>query len=449
MRWLAFGVLGYLWWALHTASTDTIILGDVAFRVDGISRLLIAAVLTVVSAAAIFALTEMRGVDGEEKYYAALIMMTGSMLGLACSADLFNLWVWFELLTISSYVLVMFRRGRSLEAGMKYLVQSVTGSVLILLGVALTLMQSGTLSLEYIVKTTNENRLLLAAGALFVTGFGVKIAIFPLHTWLPDAHSQAPSSISAVLSGVVIEVALITLVRVLAALSGVTASWGVLLLGFGALNMLGGNLLALRQTQIKRMLAYSSIAQVGYMLLGFGTAIAAGQASGAQAAFFHLFSHGLAKALAFLAVGALLYALGRHRLTISELSGACRRYPLASFVLSLALLSLAGLPPLAGFMSKWQIFAAGFGARDTLINLLVICGALTSVLSLAYYLPLINMMYRQDMSAGILDGRPLSFAMKVSLVLLAIAIVAFGFFPHLIDGLSGPAGNTLLALFGG
>jgi formate hydrogenlyase subunit 3/multisubunit Na+/H+ antiporter MnhD subunit len=249
---------------------------------------------------------------GEEKYYAMLLAMMGVMIGLGCAGDLFNLWVWFEAMAVSSYLLVAFYREQSasLEAGMKYLVQSALGSVLVLLGIALVLAQTGTLNLDKIrLATQVGSPAMLAAGALFVIGFGVKIAMVPMHTWLPDAHSQAPSGISAMLSGVVIEAGLVALLRSLMPLAGVTPSWGILLMGFGALNMLYGNLLALRQEQVKRLLAFSSLSHVGYMLLGLGIALHVGQAAGAQGAFFHLFNHGLMKGLAFLAAGALLYVL--------------------------------------------------------------------------------------------------------------------------------------------
>lgn len=296
--------------------------------------------------------------------------------------------------------------------------------------------------------------MLLAAGALFTIGFGVKIALVPLHTWLPDAHSQAPSAISAMLSGVVIETGLIALLRALAALAGIAVSWGVLLMGFGALNMLVGNLLALRQTQVKRLLAYSSISQVGYMLLGLGIGIYAGQSAGVQGGLFHLLNHGLMKGLAFLAAGALLYALytavGQHgTLTIYDLSGAAHRYPLEALALSLAVLALAGLPPLAGFMSKWQILAAGFATHDLLIAGLVVFAALNSVLSLAYYAPLVNAVYRQQPSAAVQRGRPLPIAMKAPLILLGLAVVAIGLWPALLNWLTEPAAAAVLSALGG
>jgi formate hydrogenlyase subunit 3/multisubunit Na+/H+ antiporter MnhD subunit len=275
-----------------------------------------------------------------------------------------------------------------------------------------------------------------------------------MHTWLPDAHSQAPSGISAMLSGVVIEAGLVALLRALSALAGVSGSWGALLMGFGALNMLAGNLLALRQTQVKRLLAYSSLSHVGYMLLGLGIAVYAGQLAGAQGGAFHLLNPGLMKGLAFLSAGALLYvlhtALGDHSLlTIADLSGAARRYPLAALALSIAVLGLAGLPPLAGFMSKWQIFVAGFETRDALIEALVIFAALNSILSLGYYAPLVNAVYRQQPSDAVKRGRSLPALMSAPLAAMAAAVVVIGVWPGVMQWLTEPAGRALLSAFGG
>jgi NADH:ubiquinone oxidoreductase subunit 2 (subunit N) len=218
--------------------------------------------------------------------------------------------------------------------------------------------------------------------------------------------------------------------------------------------MLLGNLLALRQTQVKRMLAFSSIAHVGYMLAGLGIGISFLQADGAQGAFFHLLTHGLMKGLAFLAVGALLYALylarGKHEpLTVSDLNGAAQRYPLVVLTLSIALLGLAGLPPLAGFMSKWQMVAAGFETRDLLCILLVLFMAVNSVLSLGYYAPLVSRMYRREPSEAVLAGMAVPRSMKVVLLLLGLAVVALGVAPMLANWITVPAGESLLALFGG
>jgi formate hydrogenlyase subunit 3/multisubunit Na+/H+ antiporter MnhD subunit len=225
--WLPFLVSArdFLWLGTRKFNVATIWLS-----VDGISLLMAGCILLLGTLVVLFSGSYMMEEVGEEKYYAMLLAMIGLMIGLVTASDLFNVWVWFEGMAISSYLLVAFYREQpaSLEAGMKYLVQSATGSVLVLAGVAIVLAQTGSLGFDDIVTAITRpevNRLaLLAAGALFFIGFGVKVALVPLHTWLPDAHSQAPSGISAMLSGVVIEIGLIAMLRALAVLTGFALS---------------------------------------------------------------------------------------------------------------------------------------------------------------------------------------------------------------------------------
>ncbi len=464
-RWAAFIAIGLMWIPFVIAAQQvgtgsiSVVIGGMTLRMDGISLVLAAIALSLGTLVVLYSNRYIEHEENEDKYYPMLVALVGVMIGLGCATDLFNLWVWFEAMAISSYLLVAFYRDQpaSLEAGVKYLVQSAVGSVLVLLGMALVLALTGTMNLAEIREAAGraDPLPLLAAGALFVIGFGVKAALVPMHTWLPDAHSQAPSGISAMLSGVVIEAGLIALLRAIASLAGVTLSWGVLLMAFGALNMLAGNLLALRQKHVKRLLAFSSLSHMGYMLLGLGIAIYVGQSAAASGSFFHLINHGLMKGLAFLAAGSLLYALfiktGDHHspLTISDLGGAARKYPIVAFTLSIAVLGLGGLPPFAGFMSKWQIFAAGFETQNVAIDLLVIFAALNSILSLAYYAPLVNAVYRQEPSEAVTRGQAMSWTMSLPLILLAVAIVILGIWPSLLTWMTGPAGTALVKAFGG
>ena len=452
----------------QVSGPSTVMVEAIPLRFDGISMIVAVLALGLGGLVALYSVAYMRGEPGAEKYSAMLVTLVGVMVGLGCAADLFNLWVWFEAMAVSSYLLVAFYRAQpaSLEAGVKYVFQSAAGSVLVLIGIALVLMQTGEISLADIKFKATREPVLLAAGALFVIGFGVKAALIPLHTWLPDAHTQAPSGISAMLSGVVIEAGLIAMLRVLAPLTGVSgqgypaSTWGVILIAAGAANMLVGNLMALRQVQVKRLLAFSSVSQVGYILFGLGIAVYAGQAAGAQGGMFHILNHGVMKGLAFLAIGALMYAISQARLEtndgsaghspllITDLAGAAQRYPLAALALSLAVLGLAGLPPLAGFMSKWQIFVAGFELHNLFFGLLVIFAALNSVLSLAYYAPLVNSVYKKKMSSQMQTAGALSWTISLPLILLGLAVILFGFWPNIVQWLTSAAGNTLLHSFG-
>lgn len=470
-RWLALIALGLTWIPLINAGQVLWqngqlrgFVGGIPVNIDGISLLLAGTALTLGMLVIIFSMTYMAGEEGEEKYYALLPLMVGTIIGLGCANDLFNLWVWFEAMAVSTYLLVAFyahERG-ALEAGVKYLVQSAVGSVFVLVAIAIIFSQARTLRLDSIASSYTEinggsaslNSIILAAGALFLIGFGVKTAMVPMHTWLPDAHSQAPSGVSAMLSGVVIEAGLVAMLRSLGNMPGGMPAWGGILIGFGALNMLFGNLMALRQKQVKRLLAYSSLSHIGYMLLGFGAAAVFHNVDAAAGGFFHLMTHALMKGLAFLAAGVLLYGLHISRgdhvpLTVDDLNGAAQRYPLAAFALSVAVLALGGLPPLAGFMSKWQIFAGAAETRNLAVIGLVVFAALNSVLSLGYYAPLVNRMYRCNPSKSVLMGKSASALMGVPLVLLIAAIVVLGFSPALVQGITSTAANSMVAMFGG
>jgi proton-translocating NADH-quinone oxidoreductase chain N len=462
-RWLTFVVLLLAWVPLFFTGRGVLNgqavdfqLGGIGLEMDGVGLLLAVTVLMLVTLVSLYSIHYIADEENEEKYYAMLLAMAAAMIGLGCARDLFNLWVWFEAMALTSYMLVAFyhhRRG-SLEAGVKYIVQSAIGSLLVLFAIAIVFAQTGTLDLIALRPALKGSGMIsLAAGGLFIIGFGVKAALVPMHTWLPDAHSQAPSGVSALLSGVVIECGLVALLRAIGALQEVSAAWGAILLAFGVLNMLVGNLMALRQTEIKRLLAYSSVAQVGYMLVGFGIAIAYGLMDGAAGGFFHIFNHAVLKGLAFLAAGVLLYGIhisrGDHGpLVLDDLNGAAGRYPLSALALSIAVLGLGGLPPLSGFMSKWQILVSGAEVRSTPLLWLVLFAGLNSVLSLAYYAPLVNRLYRREPSEAVAAGKPVAAIFAFPLLVLVLLAILPGFWPGLLTWLTGPAAASLLSSFG-
>ena len=462
-RWLAVAALILAWvplffagWGFLHGQLVSLQLGKVAIELDGIGLFQAVTVMMLVTIVGVYSMEYMHGEENEEKYYAMLLALAAVMIGLGCARDLFNLWVWFEAMSVTSYLLVAFyyKQKGSLESGVKYLVQSAVGSLMVLFAIAIVFTLTGTLDLTALRPALKGTGLIsAAAGGLFLIGFGVKTALVPMHTWLPDAHSQAPSGVSALLSGVVIECGLIAMLRAVGALQEVSAAWGAILLMFGILNMVVGNLMALRQTEVKRLLAYSSVAQVGYMLIGFGIAAAYGLANGAAGGFFHIFNHAVLKGLAFLAAGALLYAIhisrGDHGpLVLDDLNGASKRYPLSALALSIAVLGLGGLPPLSGFVSKWQIFVAGAEVRSTPLLWLVIFAGINSVLSLAYYAPLVNRLYRREPSEAVIAGKPIAAIYALPLLVLTVLAILPGIWPSLLSWLTDPAAASLLRGFG-
>lgn len=448
-------IAAWILWGITVSSgaTDWQI-GQIAYVADGVTFAAGTLVLLLGTFVVIYADHEASTNDRADIYYTLLLALVAFMIAVTHAADLFNLWLWFECMAVAAYVLVAFHNQErdALEATMKYFVQSVAGSTLILAGIALLLAETGSVSLAVIRDEASTTTPYLMAGALFVVGFGMKAALVPLHTWLPDAHSQAPASISAMLSGVVIATGLIALLRAIAPLNDANG-FGLLLMGIAALNIVIGNLLALRQTQVKRLLAYSSVAHMGYIVLAIGIGLYAGQQTAIEGGLFHIISHGLMKGLAFLASGALLYNLyrvhDRHgTLTIDDLSGAARRYPMASMALAVALFGLGGLPPMVGFMSKWQIFAGGIAAHDTAITILLVIAGLGSIVSLAYYVPVVNSLYRQQMSPVVEQGGASGPIVNRTIGVLAFVIVITGLLPGLLDWLVQTAGTALAASFG-
>ena len=448
---------------LYSAAQEFLVKGalsvslySIELKFDGISLLMAAATLVLGILVILFSHKYMAGDEGEEKFYALLIAMIGSIIGLGLANDLFNLWVWFETMAVTSYMLVAFYKNQagSLEAGVKYLVQSAVGSTFVLLGIGLVFMETGTLNISEIAATVQgSSTLLIAAGGLFLIGFGVKSALVPMHTWLPDAHSQAPSGISAMLSGVVIEAGTVALLRSISCLNSVSGSWGTILIVIGAINMLVGNLMALRQKQVKRLLAYSSISHIGYIVFGLGIAVEFNIINAAAGSFFHLLVHVLMKGLAFLAAGTLLYALhlanrSHDPLTLDDLNGVSKRYPLTAFAFSVAVLSLGALPPLAGFMSKWQIVLGAIETHDMNVLLLTIFMGLNSVLSLGYYAPMVNRIYRQKTAAIVETGKPIPASMTIPLIVLTLSIALLGVWPSLVSFITNSAASSLLTIFG-
>jgi multicomponent Na+:H+ antiporter subunit D len=428
---------------------------QITLRMDAIGLLLAAVTLVLGTLVVVFSWSYMAEETGEGKFYALLLAMIGSIIGLGCAQDLFNLWVWFEGMSLAAVILVTFhhKQAGALEAGFKYLLQSVAGSVLIVLGISLVLAQEGTLDMAALSAVVPEvNSGMLAAGTLFIAGFGVKAALVPMYTWLPDAHSQAPSGVSAMLSGVVIEAGLIAMLRALMPLAGFSHAWGPILLGFAALNMLVGNMMALRQTQIKRLLAYSSAAQMGYILFGVGLTMTFGQPDGAMGGFFHIINHAFMKGAAFLSAGALLFVLHMAKsnhdpLVLDDLNGAAKRYPMIAFAFSVALLGLGAMPPLAGFMSEWQIFLAGAKTTSPLMLGLVIFTALNSLLSLGYYAPMVNRLYRKQAAKIVTAGDRVPLGITIPVIILMLGVILLGVFPDLVTWLTGPAAELLTAAF--
>ncbi len=333
---------------------------------------------------------------GPWRFYSLFFLLLGSMNGILLTGDLFNLFVFYEIFSVAAYLLVAFSMSwQALEAGLKYLVLGTIGALFILLGTAFTFMATGILNMallsEALVSVPKET--LTAISACLVLGLTIKTGAFPVHFWLPDAHSSAQTAISALLSGVLVKVSIYALMRVCYLFFlGTNGTVFLAITVIGSLSVLGGHLMALRQDDIKRLLAYSTVAQIGYILIGVGCASAAG----AAAAVFHAFNHMLMKTGLFITAGSLAEEKGTRE--ICGLTGLWKSRP--AWVAAFAVLSAAivGIPPLNGFMSKWFIILSS-AETGTVIPALVIAAG--TVISAAYYIRVLStFMSPGEMSSG-------------------------------------------------
>jgi len=374
-----------------------------------------------------------------EKYHMLYLLLLTGATGVVLTGDIFNLFVFFEILCISSYALVAYLRDKAgIESAVKYLIQGAVGSSLLLIGIGLLYGQFGTLNMADIAeKIASASPIsLFVPMVLLITGLGVEAAIFPLNAWLPDAHSSAPSSISAVLSGIAIEVGLYAVVRVIFTIFGASSILLFLAL-LGILTLLVGEMCAFSQNNIKRILAYSSIGQIGLILFALAIATSYGVTGG----LFQMVSHTLSKALLFLAAGYMIYRAGS--LDISALEGMGRKMPLTCLAFTIGAFSLVGLPPFIGFPSKFLIVRAALATKETIFCVLIGLALLGTVIEGAYFFRVVQVLYFKGEKPN--PGRKEApIIALVPMIILAVLIIVIGVYPRLITGVLNSAASELL-----
>ncbi|MGK0467278.1 complex I subunit 5 family protein [Clostridium sp.] len=335
-------------------------------------------------------------------YYLLINILIGSLLGVVYSNDLFNCFVFIEVGTLASCGTIIVKdKKENIRATLKYLIMSCLGSGLVLMGIAYLYSMTGYLNINYIheelIKSyLNYPNAVLISIVLFIIGLGVKSAMFPLHNWLPDAHSNAPSSSSAILSSLVLKAFVLLLIKILYRLYGmeILHHYSVLniILILGSLGMIMGSVFAIFQKNVKRVIAYSTVAQMGYIFLGVGL----GTDIGVSVAIFHIIGHALTKSALFLLVGAMIEQTG-HK-TLEHLKGIGREMPLTLGLFSLAALSMIGIPMLPGFISKWYLSLATIAAGETILIAVIL---ISSLLNAVYYAPIvINGFFGEDNMEG-------------------------------------------------
>lgn len=360
------------------------------------------------------------------EYYLLILLATLGMMLMASGNELIVVFLGLELMSLSLYVLAGYfqRSMASSEAGMKYLLLGAFASGFFLYGIALIYGGAGTTSIPKIATAITENArspLLLSGMFLLVVGFGFKVALVPFHQWAPDVYEGAPTSIAAFISAGPKAAGFAAFLRIfLEALQNLQSEWIVVVTILAALTMTVGNLVAIAQRNIKRMLAYSSIAHAGYVLVG----LAAANKDGISSAMFYLLVYCIMNIGAF---GAVILARTEdgESLMISDYAGLGFKKPLLALFMTLMLLSLAGFPPTAGFVGKFCIFRSAVESGQIW---LVIIGAINTAISAFYYLRVVVAMYMREPEAE-LDFQPYPRLLIVALTLAAIGVVLIGILP--------------------
>jgi multicomponent Na+:H+ antiporter subunit D len=421
---------------------------------DGFNALVICIINSIGLMAVLYSISYVKRYTGENYFYALFCLMIGGMNGVVLSGDLFNIFVFLEISVISSYALVAFGVEKNeLEASFKYQVLGGLASFLILFGIGFIYWKTKTLNIADIkeaFKSGYDKPYYLFVELLILSGFGLKAAVIPFHAWLPDAHSSAPSPISAMLSGVFIKaVGIYVIIRLFFNMFEITEGMAVLITTLGTLSMVVGVFLAIGQWDIKRLLAYHSISQMGYVILSVGIGmilisrgvkheIAVLAISGG---IFHLINHAAFKGLLFLNAGAIEYTTGTRDL--KEMGGLAKSMPATSATSFVASMSISGVPPFNGFFSKLIIIIAAIMARFYLLAALAV---IVSIVTLASFLKFQRYAFYNKSDENIeRKYREVPFPMVFSMVAMSVLCLLLSLlaFPAVREAVLTPAVDIL------
>jgi formate hydrogenlyase subunit 3/multisubunit Na+/H+ antiporter MnhD subunit len=398
----------------------------------------------------VYSIGYMARAEWTNRYYFFVFLMIGSLVGLATASDLGNFYTFWELMTWTSYFLVIHEQTqKSLKAGFIYFMMCASGAYIMHFGILLTHHTVGSFEFAVIAEKVGTIAPMtgLIIAACFFVGFAVKAGLVPVHAWLPIAHPAAPSSISGPLSGILTKAGVFGIVKVLYLVFGVAAlnrfaSFGVtfttVIIALGVITLLYGEIRALYEVELKRMLAYSTLAQVGEVaaILGIGTALAT------DASLLHVTNHAVMKTLLFFAAGAFIMQSGKK--VIADMAGLGRVMPITAGCYALATVAIMGLPPFSGFVSKFlMIYAAAEAGRYEVASALLVGG----IIGIIYYVRVLSFLFFKPYE-GSKDVKEAPVTMLVAIGVLAAAIVFGGVLPNLQLDLVGKVGAAIAARSG-
>jgi len=402
---------------IHSAFLPQMVTFGLRLQVDGLSIVIALVGFLLWLAVSIYSITYIK--TDLVRYYSLLLIVLGAIQGTVLAKDLISFYVFLEMTTVATYLLIIHKRSvDALKAGYKYILMTLISAFLIFLSIILVYVDTG--SYEVIVVTKSGG---IIAPVLFLLGCFVKAGVVPLHTWLPDAHPAAPSPVSAFLSGMMIKIGAYGIIRFIFPILNFDLSatnFGELLssliMSIGITSMLIGVLLALAQTDVKRLLAYHSISQMGYILLGIGLGTELGLAGG----LYHLVNHAMFKGLLFLCMGAVTYSTGTRKL--DNLGGLWKRMPITTSTCIIAALAISGIPPFNGFASKTVLAEAVANYNFVLKFVMMVTAALT----FASFLKLIGYTFFGEPQKQLITVKEVPLPMLLPMIVLAILCVLLG-----------------------
>ncbi len=384
---------------------------------DAFSTFMLVIVNLIALTSLMFSVSYIKHYSGTWKYYALFMLMITGMNGVIATGDIFNLFVFMEIALFAAYALVAFGgKAEEYEAAFKYAIMGSISSTLILMGIGILYATTSTLTMANIaaILPTKDPRIMYWVGAIFLAGFGLKSAVMPFHAWLPDAHSSAPAPISAMLSGVLIKaLGIYVIIRFFFNVLGAPQIFLTLFMILGSISIIIASYLALGQWDLKRLLAYSSISQIGFILLGLGI----GTKLAILGAVFHIFNHAIFKSLLFYNSGAVEMALGTRDLR--KMGNLKDAMPVTSTTSMIASLSVAGLPPFNGFFSKLIIIIAAVQASHVGYAIIAVIG---SLLTLAYFMKVQRYGFRGNDKIEKPEVK-ISNGMKSAMIILAVLCI--------------------------
>ena len=382
-------------------------------------------------------------------FYAAFLLCLTGLLGITQTGDIFNLFVFLEISSLSSYALISLGKKRqALTAAYQYLIMGTIGATFFLIGVGLLYAMTGTLNMADLsqrLPALFEHRTIHTAFAFIMVGFALKLALFPLHLWLPNAYTYAPSVVTVFLAATATKVAVYVMLRIIFSVFGfsmiASTPTDELFLLLCVIGILMASFYAIYQKDSKRLLAYSSVAQIGYMMLGIGF----GTMLGLTATLVHLFNHALMKGALFMAIGALVYRVSSSRL--ENFSGLGKQMPWTFAAIVIGGLSLIGVPGTAGFISKWYLVLAAIEKQNWFIVIVILLG---SLLAVVYVWKLVEVMYfkrSSELEQPTSQVRLIKEAPLMLLIptwILVLANIYFGFSTELTVGIAEQAVSSLI-----